>query len=86
MEYDYQKIKKQIQAESDIQTRFGPGKIWDFLLQEIFKNDTRKAIQFMLSPEGGFSLSDIKKIEQRKRASREYYNKNQQTELELVNF
>ena len=63
MKYDYQKIKKQVQAEADLYVKFGNTNIWSFILKEIFNNDTIRATKFMLSSEGGgYTENQLKRI------------------------
>jgi hypothetical protein len=73
--FDCKRIKKQIQAESELYIKFGPSKIWSFILEEIFNNDTRKAIAFMLSPEGGFTLTEVTRIISQKETHKNIYMK-----------
>ncbi|MDA3860354.1 MAG: hypothetical protein PF445_03925 [Melioribacteraceae bacterium] len=65
MNYDPDRIKQQIQAEADLYPKFGPGRIWQFVVRDIFKNDTAAAKEFLLSPAGGFDESEIEKIVQK---------------------
>ena len=81
MTYDPIRIKKQIQAESELYDKFGPGKIWSFILREIFKNDTIGAKEFMLSDEGGFDPHEINRIVQQKQTHKEIYNKTSRSKL-----
>jgi len=73
--YDPSRIKKQIQAEAELYEKFGPGKIWSFIMEEIFKNDTAGAKEFMLSAAGGFDVNELNRIEQQKQTHKETYNK-----------
>ncbi len=43
MKYNPDRIKKQIQAEADLYPKFGPGRIWQFIVRDIFKNYTASA-------------------------------------------
>jgi hypothetical protein len=74
MNYDHKKIKKQIQAESELYIKFGPGKIWSFILKEIFHNDTEGAKTFMLSAAGGFALPEVNRIVQQKKTHNKIYS------------
>ena len=76
MKYDPERIKKQIQAETELHERFGPGKIWSFILREIFHNDTAGAKEFMLSPAGGYDLDEIDRIVRQKQTRENLHLKN----------
>ena len=76
MKYDPIRIKKQIQAESELYDQFGPGRIWSFLVREIFKNDTVRAKEFMLSAAGGFDASEVERILHKNESYKAIYNKN----------
>lgn len=75
MKYDQDRIKKQIQAEADMYEHFGPGRIWYFLVREIFRNDTESAREFMLSKAGGFNAAEINRIVSQKETNKTIYNK-----------
>jgi len=75
MTYDPKKVKRQIQAESEIHVKFGPGKLWSFIVNEIFHNDEETAKEFLLSDEGGFDPSEIKRMTEQKQTHKEMYNR-----------
>jgi len=59
---DYNRIKKQIQAEAECYAFFGPGRIFTFVYREIMKQDLEKTIEFMTSKQGGFESEEVKRI------------------------
>lgn len=73
MTYDPKKVKKQIQAESELHRKFGTGKLWSFLIQEIFHGDEECAKEFLLSDEGGFELSEIDRVIEQKQTHKNIY-------------
>jgi hypothetical protein len=83
MIYDPNRIKRQIQAEAELHDRFGPGKIWTFIVKEIFKNDTESAKKFMLSSAGGFEASEVERILQKNETYKSLYNKNLSTSVHI---
>ena len=72
--YDNKKIKKQIIAEADLYVKFGPCKIWSFILLEVFHNDVDAAKEFMLSPVGGgYTENQLRRIITEKNRLNESY-------------
>lgn len=82
MTYDYKKIKKQVLAESELYTRFGPTRIWTFVLV-LCRNNAEDAKSFMLSPEGGYSTKELDRIISQKIKHQEIYTKKLQCGLEV---
>ena len=76
MKYNRERIKKQIQAEIELHDRFGPGRIWSFILKEIFHNNTLEAKNFMLSPAGGFDIDEVNRIERQQQTREDLHLKN----------
>lgn len=75
MTYDPKRVKMQIQAEAVIHKKFGPGKVWTFILREIFHGDEETAKEFMLSDEGGFESCEIERIIEQKQTHRKMYTR-----------
>lgn len=75
MAYDPKRVKKQIESEANLYSKFGPGNIWEFILREIFNNDIKSAKKFMVSSDGGFSTYEVNKLMQRKQTNRNYNKK-----------
>ncbi len=79
--YDPKKIKKQIQAEQEMHSKFGPGKIWSFILSEIFNNDVDLAKEFMLSNDGGYEPEELNRVIREKHTHKNKYNEKLQSGL-----
>lgn len=62
MKYDNKRIKKQIQAESSLYSKFGPVRVWSFILTNIFQENIEAAKEFMLSQDGGYSEKELNRI------------------------
>ena len=76
MVVDAKRIKRQIQAESELHIRFGDGKIYAFLLREIFNNDAQLTRAFLLSDDGGYTEEQVDRLQAEKQThQKQYLNK-----------
>lgn len=74
MQIDPKRIKKQIQAEAQLHSRWGAVKTWSFVLREIFRNDIKAAKEFMISEDGGFEKSEIERIIKKRQINQKLYD------------
>ena len=86
MVVDTKRIKKQIQAESELHLRFGDGKIYNFVLKEIFNNDLQLTRLFLLSDDGGYTEEQLDRLQAQKQTHHKIYFNRQKLQSGLRAF